>query len=212
MDNIIKITKKITNIPRDYSYKLFILFLKKESAELYSKWFYEIFSAAILALILRLTVIQTYLIPSESMIDTLQVGDRLFANKAAYWFQPIKRGDIIVFAYPKDPSKDFVKRVIGLPGDKVEIIDGKLYRNDQLVNEPYIKEPMWFDYPEHIVPENHLFVLGDNRNNSDDSRFWGFLPINNVKGKAYLIFWPIRRMQMVKHYKYKGNNHENTIK
>ncbi|MDD5091273.1 MAG: signal peptidase I [Candidatus Wallbacteria bacterium] len=161
------------------------------------------FSALAVALILRATVIQAYYIPSASMRDTLLEHDHLLANKAAYWFYPIKRGDIVIFKFPKD-NRDFIKRVIGLPGDTVEVRAGKLRINDRAFDEPYLREPMNSSFHPRKVPENMLFVLGDNRNNSDDSRYWGFLPRRNLKAKALLIYYPFMRIKMIRHFNLEG--------
>ena len=142
---------------------------------------------------------RTYKIPASSMEPTLLIGDYLIANVKIYKSGKPKRGDVITFEYPKDPSKDFIKRVIGTEGEKVEIIRNKIYINDQLIDDPwghYDEKTEWLKYfqskerfgPE-VVPKDSLFVLGDNRDNSQDSRFWGFVNIKKVKGKALYIYW-----------------------
>ncbi|MDD2716633.1 MAG: signal peptidase I [Candidatus Wallbacteria bacterium] len=150
----------------------------------------------VFTLILWSTCVQGYVIPSGSMENTLQIGDRLFGNKLAYHTGPVKRGDIVIFKSPVD-GKPWVKRVIGLPGDEIEIRNHTLIRNGISVKEPYLKAEMKADYPKITVPSGKLFVLGDNRNNSNDSRYWGFLPERNVRGKGLLIYWPIGRMRML---------------
>ena len=167
--------------------------------------------AVLIALFIRTFIIQAFKIPSSSMELTLQVGDYLLVSKFIYgikipftdtkWFQfsKPKRGDIVVFIYPKDRSKDFIKRVIGTDGEKVEIIRNKIYINDRLINDPwghYDEKSVWSKYfqskerygPE-VVPKDSIFVLGDNRDNSQDSRFWGFVNINEVKGKAFIVYF-----------------------
>lgn len=163
--------------------------------------------AMILALFIREFGVQAFKIPSESMLETLLVGDHLLATKYAYGVKiPFtnkyvwrgddpERGDIIIFEYPKDPSLDYIKRVIGIPGDKLEMRDKQLYRNGQPVVESYARHTDHATYPERdsfkelTVPEDQYFVMGDNRDNSQDSRFWGFVPRTAIKAKAWRIYW-----------------------
>ncbi|GHV29184.1 signal peptidase I [Synergistales bacterium] len=153
--------------------------------------------ALLLALLLRTFVIQAFWIPSGSMIPTLDPGDRVLVLKFWYSilrFEP-KRGDIVVFRYPIDPSRDFVKRVIGLPGDSVEIKDGRVFINSRELAESYVQNPDNFTSEAPIaVPKDKYFCLGDNRPNSQDSRFWGFVPKNYLRGPAVLRYWPPSRI------------------
>jgi signal peptidase I len=147
------------------------------------------------------------------MEPTLQVGDYILVSKFIYGikipfthtklfqFGKPKRGDIVVFIYPKDRSKDFIKRVIATEGEKVEVVRNKIYINDQLIEDPwgyYDKKNEWLKqfqlkerYGPETVPKDSIFVLGDNRDNSQDSRFWGFVNINEVKGKAFIIYFSL---------------------
>jgi signal peptidase I len=167
--------------------------------------------AVFIALFIRTFIVQAFKIPSSSMEPTLLVGDYLLVNKFIYGikipftelklypFKNPKRGDIVVFIYPKDRSKDFIKRVIGTEGEKVEIIRNKIYINDHLIDDPwghYSEKNDWLKqlqlmerFGPVVVPKESLFVLGDNRDNSQDSRFWGFVNINAVKGKALVIYF-----------------------
>lgn len=164
--------------------------------------------ALALAFLIRAFVVQAFKIPSESMLDTLQVGDHLLASKFAYGVKiPFtnkyiyegpgpERGDIIIFQYPNDPSVDYIKRVIGVPGDIIEVRQKQLYRNGQPVKEEYIRhtdpdgiERIRDDYGPVTVPEGKYFVMGDNRDNSLDSRFWGFVDKSAIRAKAWRIYW-----------------------
>ncbi len=163
--------------------------------------------AIILALFIRAFVVQAYKIPSGSMLNTLYVGDFLlvnrfsygtkipFTNKEIFRLGDPQRGDIIVFKYPLDPSVDYIKRVVGVPGDVIEMRNKQLYRNGEKVDEPYIRHtdprgrlPIRDDLPPRVVPQDHYFVMGDNRDDSEDSRFWGFVPRQNIQGKAWLVW------------------------
>ena len=174
-------------------------------------WTKSLLIALILALFIRAFIVQAYKIPSGSMIPTLLIGDYLLVNKLAYGIKnPIKddfiyfwkfpkRQEIVVFTYPQNKKLDFIKRVIGLPGDNVQIINKKVYVNGKLLKEPYVQFSDPEIYPQEIsprdnygpikVPSNHIFVLGDNRDQSYDSRFWGFVPIKYLKGKALIIYF-----------------------
>jgi len=167
--------------------------------------------AVLIALFIRTFVVQAFKIPSSSMEPTLQVGDHILVNKFIYGikipftniklfqFKKPKRGDIIVFVYPKDRSKDFIKRVIGTEGEKVEIVRNKIYVNDKVIDDPwghYMEKGNMLRYLQPmekfapvVVPKDSLFVLGDNRDNSQDSRFWGFVNIHAVRGKAFVIYF-----------------------
>ena len=167
--------------------------------------------AVILALLIRTFVVQAFKIPSGSMEPTLLVGDHILVNKFIYGVKipfirntliPIskpQRDDVIVFIYPHDTSKDYIKRVIGLPGDHIEIFDQKININGTLYEDKHGvysevrngSPPIMAKkrYRPIIVPENHLFVMGDNRDHSSDSRVWGFVPLKSVKGKAFIIYW-----------------------
>lgn len=167
--------------------------------------------AVVIALFIRTFIIQAFKIPSSSMEPTLLVGDHLLVNKFIYGikipltdiklfqFKRPQRGDIIVFIYPRDRSKDFIKRVIGTEGEKVEVIRNKIYINDKLIDDRwghYHEESNWMKYLQPIekfgpvlVPKDSLFVLGDNRDNSQDSRFWGFVNIHAVRGEAFIIYF-----------------------
>ena len=167
--------------------------------------------AILLALFIRTFVIQAFKIPSGSMKETLKIGDHILVNKFIYGVKipflqttiiPItnpKRGDIVVFKFPEDPSKDFIKRVIGVAGDVVEIRDKKVYVNNKLLNHDFGIHTDSYIFPASaqprdnfgpvVVPPHSLFVMGDNRDQSYDSRFWGFVDLKAVKGKALMIYW-----------------------
>jgi len=157
-----------------------------------------------------------YKIPAGTMIPTLLIGDHIIVNKLAYWNEKPLRGDIVVFKYPKDESKDFIKRIIGIEGDKIEIRNDTLYVNEEKIKTEFIAKyndnnisdadryEEYFGERKHLildqykmhenfgpvtVPENSIFVLGDNRDNSQDSRYWGFVSLDKVIGKALYIYW-----------------------
>ncbi len=155
-------------------------------------WIISIVVAVVLAFIIRQFVVELYIVDGPSMRPTLQSQERLVVNKFIYQFREPQKGEILVFQYPRDPKRDFIKRVIATAGDTVEIKDGRVFVNDQLLNEDYILEKTKSEYPKSTVPKGTIFVMGDNRNNSEDSRFAdvGFVPLNLVKGKAMLVFWP----------------------
>ncbi len=160
--------------------------------------------AVLLALFIRTFVVQAFKIPSGSMKPTLLVGDHILVNKFIYGVkipftdkslielsQP-KRGDVVVFKYPLDPKKDYIKRVIGLPGDKVELVNKKLLINGRPTADPHASYSIYGNlrnFGPVSVPVDHLFVMGDNRDESSDSRVWGFVPFAYLKGKAFLIYW-----------------------
>ncbi|MBW1696890.1 MAG: signal peptidase I [Deltaproteobacteria bacterium] len=167
--------------------------------------------AIVIALFIRTFVVQAFKIPSGSMKQTLLVGDHILVNKFIYGVKlpfisttliPVKkpkRGDIIVFRFPEDPKKDFIKRVVGVEGDVVEIKDKQVFINGKPENHPYgvhtdsqvipgLIQPR-DNFGPVTVPPNSLFVLGDNRDHSYDSRFWGFVDLKDVKGKAFIIYW-----------------------
>jgi len=156
--------------------------------------------AVLLALALRTFVVQAFVIPSGSMLPTLQIGDYLLVNKLVYRFRPIQRGDVIVFKFPRDESQDFIKRVVGLPGETVEIRGRHVLINGRELTEPYAmyQEPPEFRPPagtqvsRTVIPPGHLFVMGDNRDNSLDSRAWGLLDRAKVVGEASIIYFSFR--------------------
>ncbi len=191
-----------------------------EKKRFFEEYVKPIIIAVLIALFVRSFIVQAFKIPSSSMEPTLLVGDYLLVNKFIYGtripftdkkileLKKPQRGDIVVFIYPKDRSKDFIKRVIGEEGDKVEIIHNKIYINDRVIDDPwgYYSEknplarflPTMERYGPVVVPKDSLFVLGDNRDNSQDSRFGGFVTLNEVKGKAFIIYfsldWPAKQL------------------
>lgn len=177
----------------------------------------SLFIALILALVIRAFVVQAFSIPSSSMEPTLLVGDYLLVNKFAYGIRnpftnkvwiPLglpQRGDVVVFIYPQDPSKDYIKRVIGVPGDRIKIVNKKLYINEKPTQipppsadpdapravylEPELTPTERDNFGPIEVPPNAYFVMGDNRDRSYDSRFWGFVPLNELRGRAFIIYF-----------------------
>jgi signal peptidase I len=156
--------------------------------------------AVLLALVIRTFVVQAFKIPSGSMLPTLQIGDHILVNKFIYFFRPIHRGDIIVFKFPQDESRDFIKRVIGLPGETLEIRGKQILINGKPLDEPYAVYGDWaiprLGEREHlgpiVIPPDRLFMMGDNRDHSMDSRVWGFLDERKVKGKAFIVYFSVR--------------------
>jgi signal peptidase I len=138
------------------------------------------------------TVIQTYEVFQTSMEPNFHEGQRVVVSKAAYWswLGSPHRGDVIVLNEPNGGSGDFIKRVIGLPGDTIEVVEGKLMINGVKMDEPYVKRSFTYSYPKMMVPENTYFVLGDNRDVSNDSHRWGPLAADNIVGKVFVIYWP----------------------
>jgi len=184
------------------------------------EYFESICIAVILALFVRTFIVQAFKIPTGSMENNLLIGDHLLVNK--FSFAPVRsaaeaallpideisRGDIIVFKYPEEPERDFIKRVIGLPGETLELRNKKVYVNDMPLDEPYVhflfppddgesggQEALDFDvrktYGPVTVPAGHYFMMGDNRDNSQDSRYWGFLPREYVKGRALFVYFSL---------------------
>lgn len=183
------------------------------------EWVESIIVALILALFIRQFIIQAFKIPTGSMRATLLEGDRILVNKFIYGakipftdlrlpaLREPKRGDVIVFIYPKDPKKDFIKRLIALPGETVEIKNGSIYINEVFNKEPLISNHYYYNRPESAygkegqaikVLEDSYYVLGDNSSSSQDSRYWGFVPKKNVLGKAVVVYWPPNRIRIIK--------------
>jgi signal peptidase I len=181
------------------------------------EYFESIVIAVILALFIRTFVVQAFKIPTGSMENNLLIGDHLLVNKFILGptasalertllpMSTIKRGDVVVFKYPEEPDRDFIKRIIGLPGETLELKEKKVYIDGAPLEEPYVHflEPPGSRQSSHEVtsldvrerygpvkiPENQYFAMGDNRDNSQDSRYWGFLPRDYIKGKALIIYW-----------------------
>jgi signal peptidase I len=160
--------------------------------------------ALILAILIRLFVAEPRYIPSDSMLPTLHTGDRLLVEKVSYLFHPPQMGDIVVFEPPEKLQKQgysknqvFIKRVIGKPGDTVGVHKGKVYVNNKPLSEDYIAEPPAYELVSAPVPAAEFFVMGDNRNDSNDSHVWGFLPQQNIIGRAIFRFWPFNRVGIV---------------
>ncbi|MEG4503718.1 signal peptidase I [Microcoleus sp. F8-D3] len=154
-----------------------------------------------LAIVIRALVAEPRYIPSDSMVPTLHVGDRVVVEKISYYLEPPKTGDIVVFSPPEKLQEEgftqdqaFIKRIIGLPGQTVAVKKGLVYLNDKPLVEKYIAEPPKYQWGPYRVPENEYFVMGDNRNNSNDSSRWGFLPKQNIIGRAVVRFWPLERI------------------
>ncbi len=180
------------------------------------EWVESIVIAFILAMLIRTFFIQAFKIPSGSMRLTLIEGDRLMVNKLRYGpkvpfstkrmpgISEPQRGDIIVFEYPKDPDRDFIKRLVALGGETIEIKNGDIYIDEELVTEPRIKNvyhynkgPYGQEGQPYVVPEGYVFVLGDNSSSSHDSRFWGVVPVENIIGRAEVIYWPFNRIRIL---------------
>ena len=162
----------------------------------FREWFVVIFVALLAAFIIRATFVQTYFIPSESMTPTLAVGDRLMVYKLAFSLGDVDRGDLVVFNRPANLGetdiKDFVKRVIGLEGEQVTAEGGAIYVDDRLLDEPYLTPDTYTsDFPDTVIPPDHVFVLGDNRPNSRDSRFFGPIHKDLLVGEVFLRIWPL---------------------
>jgi signal peptidase I len=128
-------------------------------------------------------------VDGSSMEPSLQSGEFVIVNRLAYKLGEPDYGDVVIFHFPGDPGQEYIKRIIGLPGDQVRVLNGKVYINDQATDEPYIAASPRYQ-GSWDVPENHLFVLGDNRNNSSDSHNWGAVPMENVIGEAFFVYWP----------------------
>jgi signal peptidase I len=180
------------------------------------EYFESICVAVILALFVRTFVVQAFKIPTGSMENNLLIGDHLLVNKFVFAptmsavekallpIDPVRRGDIVVFKFPEDPERDFIKRVIGLPGETIELRNKKVHINGLPIDEPYVHflfppgdpgdaDVTDFDVRRHYgpvsVPDDHYFMMGDNRDNSQDSRYWGFMPRSYVKGKALFVYF-----------------------
>jgi signal peptidase I len=183
--------------------------------------------AILIAMVIKTFIIQAYKIPSSSMVPTLLIGDHLLVNKFIYGVKipfirktiiPVtdpQRGDIIVFIYPKDRSKDFIKRVIGVGGDKIEIKNKKIFINNKEYSDTFGKyydnsiRPGAFEPRDNFgpvnVPQGSLFVMGDNRDNSADSRYWGFVDLKDVEGKALILYWSWDREDQSLRWRRMGN-------
>ncbi len=154
--------------------------------------------AFVLSMVLRTWVIEGRIVPTGSMLPTIQLQERLMVNKLIYYFREPIKGEVVVFRPPDaiNAHDDYVKRIIGLPSDKIEIKNGSLYINDKVQNESYITEPMNYNFGPVVVPADSYFVMGDNRNNSFDSHLWGaWLTHDHLIGKAFIIYWPLNQIR-----------------
>jgi signal peptidase I len=171
-----------------------------------AKWFFLIViclgagcAVFLMPLVIRTYVVQAFKIPSGAMEPTLLIGDYILVDKKAHTIEALTRKDIIVFKFPKDPSKDYVKRIIGLPGETLEIVDKEIFIDGVPLKENYVihADPIFYpsgsrprdNFGPIKIPNGHLFVMGDNRDQSFDSRYWGFVEESKVKGKVMNIYW-----------------------
>ena len=175
---------------------------RKSSTRNLVEWVAVIVGAVIVALLIKTFVVQAFRIPSESMVPTLEVGDRVLVNKLSYDAHDLNRGDVVVFDRPSglpagpDDPKELIKRVIGLPGDTIVAKDGSIYVDDQRLDEPYLSDAAsTYNLDEPItVPEGQVWVMGDNRTNSEDSRSFGPIDADTIVGRAFMIMWPPGRI------------------
>lgn len=163
-------------------------------------WALNLSLSLAVALLLVLFVFEPVRVEGYSMMPRLQNNERLFVDRYAFEFEPVHRGDVVVFRYPRDPRQSFIKRIIGLPGDHVVIWGGTVYVNGHKLMESYV--PAGFqdfaDYPEITVPPEEYYVLGDHRSSSNDSRFWGCLPEADIFGRAVFAYWPVNSLGLVR--------------
>jgi len=179
---------------------------KYKTKEAVLNWTKSLLWAGGIAVFIRIFFIGNFKIPTTSMVPTLKVGDRLLANDFIYKIREPKKGEVVIFKYPLDPKRDFVKRLIALPGEKVLIKEGKIYINGEVLNNPLISCRYYYSDNEGKygigkeieVPPDSYYVLGDNSINSKDSRYWGFVPKKYLIGKALFIYWPPWRIGIIR--------------
>jgi signal peptidase I len=165
-------------------------------------WLRDLTVSVLIAVVVILFLYQPVRVEGTSMMPALVDQERIFINKFAYRFgiSDIQRGDTVVFWFPGDPSKSFIKRVIGVPGDKVQVTDGQVSVNERAIDEPYVPEA-YRDHvstPLRVVPPGEYYVLGDHRSSSNDSRMWGTVPRHYIYGKAAFVYWPLDRMGLLR--------------
>ncbi len=168
-------------------------------------WFRDLVFSVFIAVVMIVFIYQPVKVEGTSMMPTLTNEERIFINKFTYRFglSEVERGDTVVFWYPQDTTKSYIKRVIGLPGDRIRIDDGQVYVNGRELPESYVPEEFrdytsWHDGQEQTVPPLRYFVLGDHRNQSSDSRMWGYVPRANIYGKAVFVYWPLDKIGRVR--------------
>jgi signal peptidase I len=168
-------------------------------------WARDLAFSVLIAVVLIVFIYQPVKVEGTSMTPTLQNDERIFINKFTYRFglANIARGDTVVFWYPGDTSKSYIKRVIGIPGDRIRVEGGQVWVNGQLLEEDYVPpinrdNVSWKDGEEQVVPYDRYFVLGDHRNSSSDSRTWGYVPRDNIYGRAVFVYWPLDKMGRLK--------------
>ena len=165
-------------------------------------WLRDVALSVVLAVILIVFIYQPVKVEGTSMMPTLVEGERIFINKITYTLGSgrIDRWDTVVFWYPLDPSKSYIKRVIGIPGDQIEMFHGDVFVNGKLMSEPYVPEEYRDNYnmPRTVVPADKYFVMGDHRSSSNDSRAWGMVDRKNIYGKAVFVYWPFDKMGAVR--------------
>jgi len=165
---------------------------------LWREWLETLATTLVIFLLVETFVVQGFKVYGSCMEPNLYTGERLLGNKLFYHVQPLRRGDIVVFRPPHKPDTPFIKRVIGLPGEMIAIRNNRVYINGVALDEPYLRR-IWHDdrAPERIPPGT-IFVMGDNRDNSSDSRSWGDLPIRSVEAKAWVCYWPLNRVRVLR--------------
>ncbi len=213
-DRFLKLDQKYIN----HQEKIALHLRKTYNRAVIREWIESIIIALVLALFIRAFIIQAFKIPSGSMRMTLIEGDRILVSKYRYGpkipftknlrlpgISHPQRGEVIVFRYPEDPNRDFIKRLIAVGGEEIEIKDGRILINNQVVKDPRIYIVFYYNFGEYArtnqrfrIPENSYFVLGDNSASSKDSRYWGFVPHDMIVGRAEVIYWPPQRIRFIK--------------
>ena len=158
-------------------------------------WVIIIILAFATAFVVRTYIVQPYRIEMTSMVSTLYPNDLVMVDKISYKLHAPRRGDVVILIPPTDSKSKYIKRVIGLPGETIAIRNDKVYINGKPLNEPYIHSPMMQNYPEKKIPEGYVFVMGDNRSVSLDSRYFGPVPIKSIVGKAFCVYWPFTHIE-----------------
>jgi signal peptidase I len=164
---------------------------------MWREWVETLLTTLLIFLFVESFVVQGFKVYGSCMEPNLYTGERLLGNKLIYHFDQIHRGDIVVFRPPHRPDTPFIKRVIGMPGEILEIRDNVVYINSRRLNEPYLRNAWHDNRPAERIPAGMVYVMGDNRDNSSDSRSWGELPLSNVHAKAWLRYWPLSRLEVL---------------